>query len=86
MEQQEDIFKVTVQINEGMEPTALTVIAGDSILSPNHELVFRITPDEDSEQLAVIMPDAHHYWRLVEGEMEQQEVALIGAAIDAHYA
>jgi len=87
MEQQEEIFQVTVQINKGMEPTTLTVIAQENTsLSPDHELAFKITRDKDKEQLAVIIPDANHCWQLLEGNMEQQEVDLIGAAIDGHYA
>ena len=86
MEQQEETFQVTVQINKGMEPTTLTVITEENTtLSPDHELVFKVTRDKDSEQLAILIPDADHCWQLLEGNMEQQEVDLIGAAIDAHY-
>lgn len=87
MEQQEEIFQVTVQINEGMEPTTLTVIAEEnSGASMEHDVVFKITRDKDREQLAILIPDTDHCWKLLEGDMEQPEVDLIGAAIDAHYA
>lgn len=84
MEQQEITFQVTVQINKGMEPTRLTVIAEkNTALSPDHELVFKITRDKDSEQLAVLIRDADHCWQLLEGDMERQDVELIGAAISS---
>jgi formyltetrahydrofolate hydrolase len=87
MEQQDETFQVTVQINEGMEPTTLTVIAQENTsLSPAHDLVLKITRDKDNEQLAVIIRDADHCWQLLEGNMEQHEVDLIGAAIEGHYA
>lgn len=87
MEQQEETFQVTVQINQGMEPTTLTIIAEENTkLSPDHELLFKVSRDKDSELLAMLIPDADHCWKLLEGNMEQQEVDMIGAAIDAHYA
>lgn len=87
MEQQEETFQVTVQINQGMEPTTLTIIAEENMtLSPKHELVFKVSRDKDSQPLATLIPDADHCWQLLEGKMEQHEVDLIGAAIDTHYA
>lgn len=86
MEQQEETFQITVQINKGMEPTTLTVITEENTtFSSDHKLVIKITRDKDREQLALLINDADHYWQILEGNMEQHEVDLIGAAIDAHY-
>lgn len=85
MEPQEQIFQITVQINPGMEPTTLTITKEKSrALSSDHDLVFKVTRDKDSEQLAVLHPDADHRWQILEGKMHQEEIALIGAAIDSH--
>ena len=87
MEQHEETFQVTVQINEGLEPMTLTVIAEESKAPiQDHELTFKITRDKDDDILAILAPDADHCWQVIKGEMEQEEVDLIGAAIDAHYA
>ncbi|MBB5440603.1 formyltetrahydrofolate hydrolase [Pedobacter sp. AK017] len=87
MEQQEETFQVTVQINKGMEPTTLNVVAEENKVSgPEHALTFKIKRDKDSETLAVLAPDSDHCWQQLEGNMEQEEVDLIGAAIDGHYA
>lgn len=87
MEQHEETFQVTVQINQGLEPMTLTVIAEESKAPiQDHELTFKITRVKDDNTLAILAPDSEHCWQLLKGEIEQEEVDLIGAAIDAHYA
>ena len=85
MEQQEEGFQVTVQINQGLEPMAFTVIPEDnSVGDTDKETTFKITRDKDKEVLAVLTTDADHRWTIISGELEQQDADAIGAAIDAH--
>jgi len=87
MEQQEETFEITVQINEGLEPTTFTVLAEDtSDITSAHELVFKLSRQKDKEILAVLSPDADHQWHQLQGEFHQDEIETIGAAIDAYYA
>lgn len=84
---EEETFQVTVQINQGLEPMTLTVTAEESkALAQENELTFKITRDKDDDILAILAPDADHCWQVLKGDMQQEEVDLIGAAIDAHYA
>lgn len=84
--QEEETFQVTVQINPGLEPMTLTIMPEESNAVAENELTFKITRDKDDDILAVLAPDADHCWQVLKGEMEQEEVDLIGAAIDAYYA
>ena len=87
MEQQEETFQVTVQINEGLEPTTFSVLAEDnSDITSAHELVFKLSRQKDKEILAVLSPDADHQWHQLNGEFTEDEIETIGTAIDAHYA
>lgn len=86
MKQQEETFQVTVQINKGLEPMTLTVIAEENnVINPHQKLRFKITRDKDDDTLAILAPHSDHTWQILEGNMEQDEVDSIGAAIDAHY-
>lgn len=87
MEQQEEIFQVTVQINKGLEPTTFTVIAEESSeITAAQEMVFKLSREKDKETLAILAPDTDHCWRQIEGDFNSDEVDALGAAIDAHYA
>jgi len=88
MEHQEQTFQITVQINEGLEPATLTVEAKeDKSMSQNYEMTYKITRDKDSDTLAVLAADARdHHWQILEGDLQQEAVDLIGAAIEARYA
>ena len=87
MEQQEEIFQITVQINKGLEPTTFSVMAEDnSDITAPHELVFKVSREKDNEILAVFTPDANHQWQQLKGNFDQNEVDPIGAPIDAYYA
>ena len=86
MDQQEEIFEITVKINEGLEPTTFSVLAEDnSDITSAHELVFQLSRQKDKETLAVLSPDADHQWHQLQGEFSEHEIDAIGAAIDAHY-
>ena len=86
MEQQEEIFEITVQINEGLEPTTFSVLAEDnSDITNAPELVFKLSRQKDKEILAIISPDADHQWHQLQGDFSKHEIDAIGAAIDAHY-
>ena len=87
MEQQEDIFEITLQINEGLEPTTFSILAEDkSDITSAHALVFKLSRQKDKEVLAVLSPDADHQWHQLQGEFSEHEIDAIGAAIDAYYA
>jgi len=87
MEHEKETFQVTVQINKGLEPMTLTIIVEETkIPDQDYELTFKVTRDKDSNTLAVLAPDSDNCWQILEGKMEQEEVDLIGEAIDAHYA
>lgn len=82
MEQNEETFNVSVEINRGLEPLTLTVITYNSSLEP-HELNFKVT--RNNETLAIIVRDEDQCWKQLEGTIEQDEVDAIGIAIDLHY-
>ncbi len=83
--QEEETFTVTVQINPGLEPLTVTVVAyDDQVLNPEHAHVFKIV--REGQTLGILITDSDLCWQLVEGEMQHSEVDLIGAAIEAHYA
>ena len=85
MEKQEKTFDISVEINPGLEPLTLTIIPDDQTsLDANQEPSFKVIRDNNT--LAVLGTDADHRWKLLEGDMEQEQVDAIGAAIDSHYA
>lgn len=85
MENQEEIFNISVEINRGLEPLTMTIVPDDRApLNTSQESRFRVT--RDNHTLAVLRPDADHCWKLLEGDMEQEQIDAIGAAIDDHYA
>ena len=86
MEQQEEIFEITVQINEGLEPTTFSVLAEDnSDITSAHELIFKLSRQKDKEILTVLSPDADHRWHQLKRDFDQHEVDAIGGAIEVHY-
>ena len=87
MDTNEETFLITVEINQGLEPTTFTVTPEEnSEIIPGQEMIFKLSREKDKDTLAVITPDADHCWQLVKGEMEKEDVDAIGSAIDAHYA
>jgi hypothetical protein len=85
MEQQEETFQITVQINKGLEPTTFMVIAENSTSTDNSkEIVFKISRQKDKEPIAVLSPDSDHHWQQVKGDFNEEEIDAIGAAIKAH--
>ncbi|HKG06997.1 MAG TPA: hypothetical protein VKB19_11090 [Pedobacter sp.] len=87
MKQPDEVFQVTVQINQGLEPMTLTIVVEKGTSGSSMDLTtFKVTRDKDSETLAVLSPGADHSWRILKGKMDSNAVDLIGAAIDAHYA
>jgi hypothetical protein len=82
--QEEEIFEIAVKVNPGLEPLTFTIVAYDDITTPEHVLNFKVT--RDKKTLCILRPDADHCWHSIEGEMGQEQVDAIGAAIDGHYA
>lgn len=84
MQEQEDIFTISVEINRGLEPLTLSVLAyQDTSVNIDHRLSFEVS--KDKEILGVLFKDSHQHWRQLEGSMDQDMVDGIGAAIDASY-
>ena len=85
MEKQEETFNISVEINRGLEPLTLTIIPDDQVsLNASQESSFKVIRDNNT--LAVLRADADHCWKLLEGDIQQEQVDTIGAAIDSHYA
>jgi len=84
MQEEEEIFNVSVAINTGLEPLTFTISTDHPDSDPKHQPVYRVT--RDNEMLGVLHQDADHRWHLREGNLEQKEIETIGLAIDAHYA
>jgi len=84
MYQDEEIFDIAVEINKGLEPLTFSIIPHSENVTNALILDFKVT--RDKETLAVLRKDADHCWKELEGNMEQDEVDAIGAAIDRHYA
>jgi len=84
MQQEEEIFNVSVAINTGLEPLTFTITAYYPGPDPKHEQNYRVT--RDNETLGVLHQDADHHWHLLEGNLGQEEIQAIGQAIEAHYA
>jgi sporulation protein YlmC with PRC-barrel domain len=83
MQDEDKIFDVAVNINQGLEPLTFTIIAYNVTTIAEQAVNFKVT--RDKEILAVLRPDDEHCWHLIEGNMEPEQVAAIGAAIDGHY-
>lgn len=82
-----ETFQITVQINPGLEPMAFTVTTEESsTVTPEYEMVFKLSRDKDKETIAELAPDNDHHWRQVKGDLDKEDVDAIGAAIDAHCA
>ncbi|TKC57144.1 hypothetical protein FBD94_21165 [Pedobacter hiemivivus] len=84
MQEEEEIFNVSVAINTGLEPLTFTITTDHPASDPKYQQDYRVT--RDNEMLGVLRQDADHRWHLWEGNLEQEEIEAIGQAIDAHYA
>ncbi|MNL66217.1 hypothetical protein D3C87_1906470 [compost metagenome] len=49
-------------------------------------MVFKLSRDKDKEPIAELSPDKDHRWQQIKGNLDNEDVDAIGAAIDAHYA
>lgn len=84
MEHQEETFNISVQINPGLEPLTMSIsIVTEEPALTNHTRAFKVTRDQES--LGVLRQNADHSWERVEGNMDQEQVDVIGATIAAHY-
>lgn len=83
MQQEEEIFNISVAINTGLEPLTFTITTYYPAANPKHERNYGVT--RDNEALGILHQDADRRWHLVEGNLEQEEIQSIGQAIDAHY-
>ena len=84
MEEHIETFSISVQINPGLEPIRFNVIVEENDLISGYKLTFKL--ERDHKTVGVLSPDTDGRWKRLEGEIEQQEVNLIGAAIDTYYA
>jgi hypothetical protein len=84
MQEEEEIFNISVAINTGLEPLTFTITTYYLAAYPKHERNYRVT--RDNETLGILHQDPYHQWHLLEGNLEQEEIQAIGQAIDAHYA
>ncbi|MDR6784620.1 hypothetical protein ABIE26_003266 [Pedobacter africanus] len=83
MQEEQEIFNISVAINTGLEPLTFTITTYYPAPDPKHERNYRVS--RDNETLGVLYQDADHRWHLLEGDLEQEEIEAIGRAIDAHY-
>lgn len=87
MNMHKETFQVTVQINPGLEPTTFTVSTEESnTVTSEQKMVFKLSRDKDKEPIAELSPDKDHRWQQIKGNLDNEDVDAIGAAIDAHYA
>jgi hypothetical protein len=84
MKEEEEIFEIAVDINHGLEPLTFNISPFEDTRTPENVLNFKVM--RDKKTIAVLRPDADHCWKLLEGNMDQEQVDAIGAAIDGHYA
>ncbi|MEJ2901065.1 hypothetical protein WAE58_01435 [Pedobacter panaciterrae] len=82
MQEEEEIFNVSVAINTGLEPLTFTITMYYPSSDPNHERNYRVA--RDNVTLGVLHQSADDCWHLLEGNLEQEEIQAIGQAIDAH--
>lgn len=81
---EEEIFEIAVDINHGLEPLTFSISPFEDTRTPENELNFKVM--RDNKTIAVLRPDADHCWKLLEGNIDQEQVDAIGTAIDGHYA
>ena len=87
METNEETFLITVEINQGLEPTTFTVAPEEkSETDAGHEMIFRLSREKDKDTLAVLSPDNDCGWQQIDGDFNKEEIDAISAAINAHYA
>jgi len=86
MAQQQETFQLTIQINQGLEPSTFTVTLEKNSSTGEYQTIFKLSRDKDKDLIAILVPNTDHCWQQLKGVLNQQEVASIGAAIDAHFA
>lgn len=79
MQEEQEIFNISVAINTGLEPLTFTITTYYPAADPKHERNYRVS--RDNELLGVLYQDADHRWHLLEGNLEQEEIEAIGRAI-----
>lgn len=84
MQEEEKIFDISVEINTGLEPLTFTVTPYYPASDTKQEQNYRLT--RDNETLAILHQDTDRQWHLLEGNLGQEEIEVIGQAIDAHNA
>ncbi|MES2826704.1 MAG: hypothetical protein V4687_01050 [Bacteroidota bacterium] len=86
MQEEEETFLVTVRINEGLEPTTITVVPEENTASAiAHDMIFKLSREKDKETLAVLSLDSDHCWQQISGDFDKDEIDAIGNAINSHY-
>lgn len=86
MAQRQETFQLTIQINQGLEPSTFTVITEEnSSARTEYQKVFKLSRDKDKDLIAVLVPHADHCWQQIKGALNPDEVKSVGAAIDAHF-
>lgn len=66
MQEEEEIFNVSVAINTGLEPLTFTITMYYPSSDPNHERNYRVA--RDNETLGVLhqsADDCWHYWKAI---------------------
>jgi len=82
MENPEETFNISVQINPGLEPLTMTItIVAEASAPDNQTRTFKVSRDQ--ETLGILRQNTDQRWEQVEGNMDQGQVNLIGAAIAA---
>lgn len=82
MQEEKEIFNISVAINTGLEPLTFTVNTDHPVADPQQQPNYRVS--RDNETLGILHRDADHHWTLLEGNLEPDEIQAIGQAIDAH--
>ena len=85
MDIHEETFQVTIQINPGLEPMTFTVTPEERTATRGYEIIFKLSRDKDKETIAELARDNDHRWQQIKGNLDNEDVETIGAAIDAHY-
>lgn len=83
MEQNEKTFQISVTFNQGLEALTLNVTPQENQSLQEQELEFIVKRYED--HLSTVITNTNHSWKQIKGEMDQDQINTIGAAIDAHY-
>jgi len=84
MAKQEKTFTISVEINRGLEPLTFTVISEDAPALSGDGLQFKVF--QDQQVLAILVSEGAAGWKQIQGEMTQEQVQLIGAAISKQLA